>query len=161
MGVIKAGKWTYTDEEFDRMYEEAKRRSESEEIIEVRALTARFDKASNRIILDLSNGATFIFPCDRIEGLSDAAPKDLARIELWGDGTALHWEKLDVDFSVSGIVAGIFGTKAWMKKLADTGARSGSKAKRQPALNNVKSGLKHTESQVNKMASRKRQKRAA
>ncbi|MGH9831435.1 MAG: DUF2442 domain-containing protein [Blastocatellia bacterium] len=161
MGVIKAGQWTYTDEEFDRMYEEAKRRSEREELIEVRALAARYDKASNRIILDLSNGATFIFPCDRVEGLSGAAPKDLARVELWGEGTALHWEDIDVDFSVSGIVAGVFGTKAWMRKLANAGARSGSKAKRRPALANVKTDLKHTESQIDKMASRKRQKRAA
>jgi hypothetical protein len=58
-------------------------------------------------------------------------------------------------------VAGIFGTKAWMKKLANAGARSGSKAKRQPALANVKTGLKHAESQTDKMAGRKRQKRAA
>jgi hypothetical protein len=161
MGVIKAGKWTYTDEEFDRMYDEAKRRSEKEAMIEVRALVARYDKASNRIILDLSNGATFIFPCDRVEGLSDAAPKDLTQVELWGDGTALHWEKLDVDFSVSGIVAGIFGTRAWMRRLANAGARSGSKAKSQPALASRKSGLKHTKSQLNRTASRKRPHRAA
>ena len=122
MAVIKAGKWTYTDEEFDRMYDEAKRRSAKEAMIEVRALAARYDKASNRIILDLSNGATFIFPCDQVEGLSAAAPKDIAKVELWGDGTALHWEELDVDFSVGGIVAGIFGTKAWMRELARAGA---------------------------------------
>lgn len=55
-----------------------------------------------------------------------AAPKDLAKVELWGDGTALHWEELDVDFSVNGIVAGIFGTKAWMRKLAHSGKHPGS-----------------------------------
>lgn len=159
MAVIKAGKWTYTDEEFDRMYDEAKRRSEEEAMIEVHARSARYDKASNRIVLDLSNGATFIFPCDRVEGLSGGAPKDLAKVELWGDGTALHWEKLDVDFSVSGIVAGIFGTRAWMRKLASAGKRSESKAKRRPALTNGKPGLKHTK--INKTASRKRQNRAA
>lgn len=52
MAVIKAGKWTYTDEEFDRMYDEAKRRRELEAMSEVRALAARYDKASNRIVLD-------------------------------------------------------------------------------------------------------------
>jgi hypothetical protein len=157
MGVIKAGKWTYTDEEFDRMYDEAKRRSEREEMIEVRALAARYDKASDRIILDLSNGATFIFPCGRVEGLSAAAPKDLAKVELWGDGTALHWERLDVDFSVSGIVAGIFGTKAWMMELARAGERLGSKARRRPVLANGK----RAKSQINKAAGNKRQNRAA
>ncbi len=161
MATIKAGKWTYTDEEFDRMYDEAKRRSEKEEMIEVRARSARYDKASNRVVLDLSNGATFIFPCDRVEGLSVAAPKDLAEVELWGDGTALHWEKLDVDFSVSGIVAGIFGTKAWMRELANARERSGLKAKRRPALADGKPGFKHTKSQINKTVSRKRQNRAA
>lgn len=42
MAVFKAGKWTYTDKEFDRMYDEAKRRSEKEAMIEVRALAARY-----------------------------------------------------------------------------------------------------------------------
>ncbi|MGH9847545.1 MAG: DUF2442 domain-containing protein [Blastocatellia bacterium] len=143
------------------MYEEAKRRSEKEEIIEVRAKSVRYDKPSNRIVLDLSNGATFIFPCDRIEGLSAAAPGDLAEVELWGDGTALHWEKLDVDFSVSGIVAGIFGTKAWMKRLANAGRPTRSNARSRFALANGKTNLRHTNPPINKTANRKRQKRAA
>jgi len=161
MATIKAGKWTYTDEEFDRMYEEAKRRSEREEIVEIHAKATRYDRASNRIVLDLSNGATFIFPCDRVEGLSDAAPEDLAEVELWGDGTALHWEALDVDFSVSGIVAGIFGTKAWMRKLTEAGRPTRSKARRRPALATRKTTPKHAESQIKKTDSNKRQKRAA
>lgn len=161
MATIKVGKWTYTDEEFNRMYEEARQRTEREELIEVRAWSARYDKPSNRIILDLSNGATFIFPCDRVEGLSDAAPEDLAEVELWGDGTALHWEKLDVDFSVTGIVAGIFGTKAWMKKLANSGQSAKSSARSRSTLANDNTSLRHTESLIDKTASRKRQKRAA
>ncbi len=159
MAIIKAGRWTYTDEEFDRMYDEAKRRGEREAMIEVRALAARYDKASNRVILDLSNGATFIFPCDRVEGLSGAAPKDLAKMELWGDGTALHWEELDVDFSVGGLVAGVFGTKAWMRKLARARKRSGSKAERLKAPADPKPGLR--QSGEIKAALRKRQNRAA
>jgi hypothetical protein len=35
------------------------------------------------------------------------------------DGTAgLHWEALDADFRVSGLLAGVFGTKAYMARRA-------------------------------------------
>jgi hypothetical protein len=32
-----------------------------------------------------------------------------------GDG--LHWETLDTDFTVAGLLAGVFGTKRWMAEL--------------------------------------------
>jgi hypothetical protein len=39
---------------------------------------------------------------------------ELAEVEVNGQGHDLHWEKLDVDLSVSGLLAGLFGTKAFM-----------------------------------------------
>ena len=46
-------------------------------------------------------------------------------------GLGLHWEQLDVDVSVPGLLAGLFGTKAWMdrQRAAKAGAaRSSLKA---------------------------------
>jgi Protein of unknown function (DUF2442) len=44
-------------------------------------------------------------------------------------GYGLHWESLDVDLGVPQLVAGIFGTKAWMAKLERLGGQVKSAAK--------------------------------
>ena len=74
------------------------------------AVSARYDAKSELIVVELTSGATFAFPPRLVEGLADAAPAQLAEVELLGDGEALHWETLDVDYSVAGLVNGIFGT---------------------------------------------------
>jgi hypothetical protein len=84
------------------------------------AAAARYDRRSDRIIVELTSGATFAFPPRLVQGLADASPADLADIELLGNGYGLHWERLDVDYSVPGLVNGVFGTARWMA------ARAGS-----------------------------------
>jgi len=81
---------------------------------EPRAIAARYDAKADRIVIDLASGATFMFPPRLAEGLADATPEELADIEILGVGFGLHWEKLDVDYSVPGLVSGIFGTARWM-----------------------------------------------
>jgi hypothetical protein len=78
------------------------------------AAAARYDARSDRIIVDLTSGATFAFPPRLVEGLAEASPADLAEIELLGNGYGLRWETLDVDYSVPGLVNGVFGTARWM-----------------------------------------------
>jgi hypothetical protein len=46
-----------------------------------------------------------------------ASPEDLAEIEGTPSGDGLHWEKLDADFSVPALLAGVFGTAAWMAQI--------------------------------------------
>lgn len=85
---------------------------------EPRAQTARYDSTSGRVILELTNGCTFAFPPALAEGLAEASPAQLSEIEILGQGYGLHWEELDVDLSLPGLMAGIFGTKAWMARQA-------------------------------------------
>lgn len=94
---------------------------------EPRAKAARYDRKSGRIVIDLTNGATFTFPPRLAEGLADASPEGLADIEVSPVGLGLHWPKLDVDYSVAGLVAGVFGTARWMAAQAGR-ARSPAKA---------------------------------
>ena len=39
-------------------------------------------------------------------------------MKILGAGYGLHWEVLDVDFRVSGLLAGVLGTKAYMARRA-------------------------------------------
>ncbi len=85
---------------------------------EPRAAAARYDRRSGRVIVDLENGCTFAFPPRLAQGLEGASDDQLATVEVLGKGYGLHWEELDVDLSLPGLMAGIFGTKAWMARRA-------------------------------------------
>lgn len=115
--TIKVGKWEYTEEEFQQMYEEATRRGEESLKTEIQASSARYDPATGRLVLELKNGATFIVPCELIQGLRGAPPEQIAKVKLGPRGASLHWAKLDVDFSAGGLVQGRFGAKKWMEQL--------------------------------------------
>jgi len=108
---------------------------------EPRAKTARFDAASGCIVVDLSNGYSFAFPARLAQGLEDASPDALAEVEVLGQGYGLHWERLDVDLSIPGLLASMFGTKAFMdrQRAARAGA-STSQAKADAARQNGRKG---------------------
>ncbi len=64
----------------------------------------------NRFIcLKFKNDAEFRFPASNNKKLAIATDKQLENVELICDGTGLHWEELDEDLSVSGILDGRFG----------------------------------------------------
>jgi hypothetical protein len=94
---------------------------------EPRALAARYDRASRRVVVDLANGCTLAFPPQLAQGLQDASEEELSDIEILGNGYGLHWQALDVDLSLPGLMAGIFGTRAWMARRAGR-ATSAAKA---------------------------------
>ena len=94
---------------------------------EPRAKAVRYNRRTRRIVVDLVNGCTFAFPPALAQGLDAANDEQLSNVEILGAGYGLHWEALDVDFSVPGLLAGIFGTAAYMARRAGQ-ATSASKA---------------------------------
>jgi hypothetical protein len=121
----------------DRAIEEALGRGRALREAEPRAAAARYDAGSERVVVELVNGSSFAFPAALVEGLAGAAAEDLADIELLGDGYGLHWERLDVDYTVPGLVNGVFGTARW---LAAQAGRSSSPAKAKAARANGAKG---------------------
>jgi hypothetical protein len=106
-----------------------------------RAAKARYDIASGRIILDLINGCSYIFPAPLVQDLRGAAPDDLANLEVDGMGFNLHVPALDVDLYVPALVAGIFGTRAWMaRELARAAGQASTPAKAAAARANGAKG---------------------
>jgi hypothetical protein len=64
----------------------------------------------NRLIcIKLMNNAEFRFPAENNQKLAKATDKQLSNVELICDGTGLHWDELDEDLSISGILDGRFG----------------------------------------------------
>jgi hypothetical protein len=83
-----------------------------------RAASARYDRRLGRVVVDLTNGCTFAFPPRLAQGLDKATEDELAEVEVMGSGYGLHWESLDMDFTVPGLLAGIFGTRSYMARHA-------------------------------------------
>ena len=100
----------------DAMAAAAERRGRQSLRTEPRARTARYDRKTGRVLVDLTNGCSFAFPARNAQGLERAGDADLAQVEVLGLGLALHWERLDVDLSVPGLLAGLFGTKSYMDR---------------------------------------------
>ena len=111
----------------DAEIESALRRGAEASAFEPRAASVRYDRVSGRISVELTNGCAFVFPPQAAQGLESATPAQLAQVEILGGGSGLHWEALDVDLSVPGLLAGVFGTKSWLARRAGQ-TRSAAKA---------------------------------
>jgi hypothetical protein len=85
---------------------------------EPRAVSARYDRKLERVVVELTNGCTFAFPPRLGQGLEAATDEQLEQVEILGFGYGLHWEALDVDLSVPGLLAGLFGTKSYLARRA-------------------------------------------
>ncbi|MFM2041862.1 MAG: hypothetical protein RLY86_438 [Pseudomonadota bacterium] len=111
-------------DDIDSMLDAAELRGRRSLAAEPRAASARYDAATGRVVVDLTNGCAFLFPARAAEGLETASEDDLAVVEVGGAGYGLHWPRLDVDLSVPGLLAGLFGTRAFMDR--QRAARAGS-----------------------------------
>ena len=94
----------------------ARHRGEEAALTEPRTAAAPYDAASGRIVIDLTNGCLFAFPARALQGLAQASDTELAAVEVLAGGHGLHWEALDADFTVPGLLMGLFGTRAWMAR---------------------------------------------
>lgn len=131
---------TISDHDLDAQIEQAKKAGVAALENEPRAKTARYSPARRQIIVELTNGCSFIFPVDKAQGLAGASNKDLADVKVLGAGFGLHWEKLDTDLSIPSLVIGIFGSKAWMRELARRGGAVTSTVKAAAARANGAKG---------------------
>jgi hypothetical protein len=104
---------------------------------EPRAAAARYDRRLDQVVVELTNGCTFAFPPRLAQGLEAATADQLAQVEVLGAGSGLHWEALDADLSVPGLLAGLFGTRAYMARHA---GRTASPAKAAAARANGAKG---------------------
>ena len=105
------------------------------------AVSARYDRRRDRVIVSLDTGLELAFPPSLAEGLQDAAPADLIDVELSPSGIGIHFPKLDAHLYLPALLKGIFGSKAWMAaQLGAAGGRSRSRAKIAAAQANGKRG---------------------
>jgi hypothetical protein len=93
------------------------------------------------LILKLSDGHRLLIPREDLEGLQAATKEQIARVEILGNGTGLHWPSLDLDYYVPNLLRGIYGTTHWMAQIGHSGGSATSKAKKRASrANGLKGG---------------------
>jgi hypothetical protein len=123
-----------TDAEMNRALERARTLRQS------LVVNAAYNPDLNLLLLQLGDGRRRAIPVEDVEGLQDATAAQLSAIEILGNGTGLHWPKLDVDLYVPALLQGITGTKQWMTELGRKGGSAKTPAKRKASQRNGRLG---------------------
>jgi hypothetical protein len=138
--MTKVAKRLYSEEELQKQFTEATQRATEADEIEPRAVRASYNKKAAQVVVTLATGVVVSIPSKLLQGLVDASPQDLSKVTVSPRGTALHWPMLDADFSVTGLMAGVFGTRAWMAELGRKGGQVTSHAKAMASRANGRKG---------------------
>ena len=129
-----------TDKQILSQIPAARRRERRARATEARAVSARYDSRAKSLAIELTNGSRLRLPIKLIPWLRNVPANQLAEVEVDPSGEGLHWESLDVDLSVPGLLQEIFGTASWMRQLAGHGGQSRSPAKVRAAKSNGAKG---------------------
>ena len=140
MAKVKIGKWEIEEDELDQQHLVAQRRGEAQRQTEPQAQQVTYDRAKEQLVVELKNGVILLLPRHLIQGLQDATAEQIAALQVGPRGASLHWESLGLSFSLAGLMAGIFGTQAWMQELGRRGGHATSTAKAAAARLNGKKG---------------------
>lgn len=127
---------TVSDEQIDAARSQARRFNAADR----RAVRVVYEKKADLVTLHLDDGVRISIPRGLLEGLQDASAAQLAKVEILGHGTGIHWSLLDVDHYVPGLLNYMFGTSRWMAELGRRGGSATSASKAAAARANGKKG---------------------
>lgn len=106
-----------------------------------RVVSARYDRKSGRIVIQLSSHLDVSFSPRDAQGLEKATPSQLREIEITPSGFGIHFPKLDADLYLPAILAGFLGSRKWMaSRLGAAGGKSRSVAKQAASRANGRLG---------------------
>ena len=111
---------------------------------EIRAQAVRYVADRDAIEIVTTRHAGFLIPRQWIGALQDVPIEDLAKLEIWPDGSAIEIEDRDVHISVDGLMTAILTAMLPARTIAaifaSRGGRASSDAKRSSAQENGRKG---------------------
>ena len=111
---------------------------------EIRAQTVRYVADRDSIEIVTTRNAGFLIPRHWIGALQDVPVEDLAKLEIWPDGSAIELEDRDIHISVDGLMTAILPamlpTRTVAAIFASRGGKATSDAKRSSAQKNGRKG---------------------
>jgi hypothetical protein len=126
-----------TDAEIDAAIERASAIADEPRVLRVEYRSGR---GLDLLILHMSDGHRCVLPREDLQGLQGATREQIAKVEILGRGTGLHWPELDADLYVPALLKGIYGTRQWMAELGRAGGSKTSSAKRRASRANGRKG---------------------
>ncbi len=128
----------------DAEYAAALAVGQAEAETEVRAQAVRYVPDRDAIEIVTTRNAGFLIPRQWIGALQDVSAEDLARLEVWPDGSAIEIEDRGVHISVHGLVTAVLPAmlppRAVAAIFASRGGKATSEAKRSSAQANGRKG---------------------
>ncbi|HVS46763.1 MAG TPA: DUF2442 domain-containing protein [Verrucomicrobiae bacterium] len=124
----------------DAQIDAARRRRAEQLATEPLAVSVSYDRASDKISIELNNGAGLTVPRRLLQGLENLSATILDNVEILSEGTIIGWVDADVEFIVLGLLHGVYGGKRWMSELARRAGSTKSPAKAKAARANGKKG---------------------
>jgi len=107
----------------------------------LRAISAHYDRANDRIVVELSSKLAVSFRPADAQGLEHAKPSDLSEIEISPSGFGIHFPRLDADFYVPALLEGFLGSRKWMAaRMGEVGGQARSRAKKAASRANGRLG---------------------
>lgn len=79
--------WKISESDLDNQINRAKAAGAEALKNEPRAKAVRYSPTRRQVIVELTNGCSFIFPADKAQGLAGASNKDLAAVKILGKGS--------------------------------------------------------------------------
>jgi hypothetical protein len=122
--------------EVDEQFEQANRRAGEFQASHPRAVNARFDRRTGRIVIQLSSRMDISFSPRDAEGLEKATSAELELIEISTSGYGIHFPRLDADLHLPALLAGHLGSESWMaarQQLARSHTEPRSKTQKETA----------------------------
>jgi hypothetical protein len=97
---------------------------------------AFYDPINELVMIETTCGVRWGIPKARIPAIAKASAEELVQLTLSPSGDGIHWEELDVQLSVPGLLVDALGAGTLAKELARRGGQSTSDAKAEAARRN-------------------------
>ena len=134
------GRESLSDDAIVRAISGARTREEADRDAGLRATKAFYDPIDDLLMIETTRGFRWGIPRSRIAPLANASAEELARLTISSSGDGLHWDALDVQLSVPGLLIDALGPGTLAKELARRGGQSTSDAKADAARRNGSKG---------------------
>jgi hypothetical protein len=127
-----------SDTDFEKQNELAIRAAREADRIEPRANAAIYDPTKGMLLVELRSGFAFGFPPERIPGLAGKTATKLSEVRISPSGDGLHWDDLDVQVSLTGLISEALRLSEWAPRIM---GQNRSEAKSRAArINGLKGG---------------------
>jgi hypothetical protein len=139
-GESTMAKHSLSDAQILAQIPQARRREAEDRERGFRAESARWDRRTHRLVVELTNGMLFAFPRETVAALRGLTDAEIVRVSVFAGGAGLRWDAQDIDLSVAGILIAAIPSRDRVRELARYAGSATSRAKASAARKNGTKG---------------------